>query len=320
MTGMGHRLDLADDILEGISEGVVQLDPEFRVVGINPAALRVDGRSRAELLGRHAMELWPGLEALPDWPAVRQALVGAAPVRWRWQLGGRSLELQARPRPGGLLVFVREVSGAGESPRALHEMDGQLRAVLDASTDCIKVVDLEGRLEFMNANGQCLMEVDDFGALRGRGWVSLWPEPAAAQVQRAIAAAQAGQPSRFEAPCPTAKGTPKWWDVAVAPVRDESGRVVRIISVSRDVTALRLAAERDAQLAAVVASSADAIVSYDEAGRARSWNRAAEALFGYTEAEALGSSARLLLPPDVPSGGPPRPVLARHARRDGPGL
>jgi PAS domain S-box-containing protein len=51
--------------------------------------------------------------------------------------------------------------------------------------------------------------------------------------------------------------------------------------------------------AALVASSDDAIVSEDLTGIITSWNRGAERIFGYSEAEALGQSIRLIVPPDL---------------------
>jgi two-component sensor histidine kinase len=48
--------------------------------------------------------------------------------------------------------------------------------------------------------------------------------------------ARNGRNFRFEAFCPTAKGAPRWWEVAVSPLKASDGTLRGIVSVSRDVT------------------------------------------------------------------------------------
>jgi PAS domain S-box-containing protein len=112
-----------------------------------------------------------------------------------------------------------------------------LAAILDQSADCIKVIGPDGTLDFMNRNGRCAMGIDDFARVAGKNWWDLWPVEAQPLIRDAIARARDGDNSRFEAFCPTAKGEPRWWDVSVAPLRDEQGNLQGLISVSRDVSA-----------------------------------------------------------------------------------
>ncbi|HVU34839.1 MAG TPA: PAS domain S-box protein [Opitutaceae bacterium] len=56
--------------------------------------------------------------------------------------------------------------------------------------------------------------------------------------------------------------------------------------------------DSDAFLAAIIASSNDAIISKDAKGIITSWNPAAERLFGFASAEAVGQPVTLIFPPD----------------------
>ena len=76
----------------------------------------------------------------------------------------------------------------------------------------------------------------------------------------------------------------------------------------RNVTTRRMAHDdierahvRAETFAALVATTGEAILTYDMDGRIISWNPAAERLYGYTEEEALGRSVELLYPPDWPT-------------------
>jgi two-component system cell cycle sensor histidine kinase/response regulator CckA len=75
------------------------------------------------------------------------------------------------------------------------------------------------------------------------------------------------------------------------------GRVARFTLIT-DVTARHEAEEMRALLAAVVESSNDAIISERLDGSITSWNAAAERLFGYSAAEAIGSPIAIVVPAD----------------------
>jgi signal transduction histidine kinase/DNA-binding response OmpR family regulator len=134
----------------------------------------------------------------------------------------------AEPEKG---TIADEAVNAAPTP----DSDPFFLSVLNGSTDCIKILRPDGTLEFMNANGICLMEIDDFAPFKGKSWVSLWPAESRVLLSDAINNALRGNHSRFEALCPTAKGTPKYWEVTVSPVKGQTG-VEWLVSISRDIT------------------------------------------------------------------------------------
>ena len=122
--------------------------------------------------------------------------------------------------------------------------------LFDQSDDCIKVIGVDGALQFMNCNGKVAMQVDDFSAIAGLPWPSLWPEAAQPTLVDAMDEARAGRSTRFEAFCPTAKGEPRWWEVTVSPVRSPANNVEAILATSRDISDRR---QREDALAVVAA-------------------------------------------------------------------
>src|SRR4029453_17638389 len=85
---------------------------------------------------------------------------------------------------------------------------------------------------------------------------------------------------------------------SAAPIKDPPGRVLGVVLIFRDVTERRQADRAVRSLAAIVASSDDAIIGKDVNGVITHWNRGAERIFGYSATEAAGGPVAMLAPPD----------------------
>lgn len=79
---------------------------------------------------------------------------------------------------------------------------------------------------------------------------------------------------------------------------DDRGQPVRVAGTCQDISDKKKAEQDRAQLAAIVESSNDAIISRSLDGVIVSWNKAAERMFGWTAAEAIGKPPQIMTPPD----------------------
>ena len=96
-----------------------------------------------------------------------------------------------------------------------------------------------------------------------------------------------------------ADGAIGWLQASGRVVRDAHGRVRRLVGIGIDISARQRSEETQARLAAIVASSPDAIIGLAPDGAITTWNDGAERIYGYSAAEMLGKSMEDLAPEEA---------------------
>ena len=107
--------------------------------------------------------------------------------------------------------------------------------LLEQSEDCVKILSIDGTLDFMSCNGLSAMEIDDPSRVLGQLWWTLWPDNSRAMVEDNFKNALGGRTVTFEASCPTAKGNPRHWSVNLKPMIARDGPVVSVLATSREI-------------------------------------------------------------------------------------
>lgn len=92
---------------------------------------------------------------------------------------------------------VEDVHARKLADMAVRQSEAFATSILESTPDCVEVVDLGGRLQFMNWSGYKMMEGYGRKPPPGQDWVALWPDDVQPQVREAMAMAARGAVTRF---------------------------------------------------------------------------------------------------------------------------
>ena len=281
-------------------DAIVLTDDEKRFVDANPAACRMLGYSREELLQMTVFEITPSQNngAVEN---LWQRFLATGKQRGEYTVlckdgTTREVEYQAAASalPGLQLSLMRDITERKRAERRLQESEEQFRQLAEHI----------GEVFWMNdpVHSQLIYVSPAYEKIWGRTRESLYISPQSwteaihpDDRDRVVAAAGTmhtrstyDQTYRILRP----DGSIRWIRDRAFPVHDRDGKLIRMAGIAEDITESKtLQDERDGLLARLriqIDRLPLAYILIDANGRVVDWNPAAEKTFGYTKEEALG--------------------------------
>jgi PAS domain S-box-containing protein len=290
-------------IWESMTDAYVSIDRDWRIVYTNPAATlivrQLVGLTPEEFLGKTHWEVFPWSVGNIVEQEYRRSLAEQVATNFEvlYEPNQAWFEIHVYPSIEGLGIYFRDITERKRNEEELRRSEEFNRRILESHQDCVKVLDLEGRLLYMNDNGQKLMEIDDFHTVERTHWLEFWQGNDAQTANTAFTTAKAGTSIKFEGHCTTRKSTPKWWEVVITPIFDANNNVHQILSVSRDVTE-RKRIERDlqisqAQLQSGIKVAGVGLARFDYNSNLVTLSPEAAILFGFSATELVVSREQI---------------------------
>lgn len=201
-------------------------------------------------------------------------------------------------RVRGVLCIVNETTDRVKFESALQASEERLRAIFSQSAAGIVQTDLTGRFLLVN-NRFCEIlgySESELLSMRMRDICIAGDIDEADRLFQTVA--ERGQSFEMENRLRRKDGNLVWVASSVAALRDKDGGFQQATAIIVDITERKRAQDVERRLAAIIASSNDAILGIDLGMKITSWNTGAERLYGYTADEVIGRSVLVLVPED----------------------
>jgi len=237
------------DVLGAMNEGFALFDREFRIVDVNRETLRLDGRSREQLIGCIHWEAFPGTEGSPLGDLFQRVMqertAGSLEHQYVWP-DGRDMWIDARVFPtydGGVAVFWRDITERKRDEEKLRKSEERFRTVSDLVPDLLWRSDTTGDTTWLNQRwldytGQTLEAAVEWG------WIeAIHPDDRQRSADNYRRAAATGHQLEQEHRIRRHDGTFRWFIVRAEPICDEAGVVQHWFGSATDIHDQRLATE-----------------------------------------------------------------------------
>ncbi|MFH1278911.1 MAG: PAS domain S-box protein [Candidatus Eisenbacteria bacterium] len=296
-------------LTESAKEMIFTVDRDMRMIYVNPAFARADGRDREEIEGRIIDELLPPEIARDGLAGVRKVFESGKPedtlVSFRWNGREVNLEISLVPcrersgRPHQVLCIGRDVTERLSTEKALRASEEKYRTLAESSTDFISLFGSDRRLRYMNRHLKNRMGPSAEAATGKTIEEILDPELASesrGNMEKAIASGEAVISEQRI----TQDGPPIWTNSTLIPIRDEDGEYTSVMVVSRDITELKAKEialrESEEKYRALAESATDLVFVYDRALEVTYVNEASANAFQTSPDRLVGRRIEHLFP------------------------
>ena len=288
----------------------------LRFLDVNDAALAAYGYTRAEFLSLSLYDIRPpedhsSLDAHFQQPLAPGAGNGTRGV-WRHQtkcgrqlwmeITAHSIQFQGRD---ARMIIAQDVTERQDAAEALRRSERKLSLHVRLSPLAVIEMTPQGTITAWNPSAETTFGYAAEDALGQNVLALIVREEDQAYVAALGAQLQAGRSGlRSTNHNRTKSGEIILCEWHNTPLTDETGQVIGLASMARDITEEAAAQERlrrsEAHKAAILDSALDCIISIDPQGCIVDWNAAAERTFGCSSAEARGQFiTNLFLPPPL---------------------
>jgi PAS domain S-box-containing protein len=190
----------------------------------------------------------------------------------------------------------RDETASPSEPPELHDAHARYRKFVEATSQCVWMSDASLVTTFMNARLLALLGYTSDEVI-GKPASAFMEADGRAAIEYGMIERSRGTVTRsVELRLKRKDGSDLWTRANTLALLDGDGRFTGTLAMLSDITERRRAEELRMRLAAIVEASSDAIVSMSSDLVIESWNQGAAGLFGWTENEAIGRSAWMLVP------------------------
>jgi two-component system, cell cycle sensor histidine kinase and response regulator CckA len=182
-----------------------------------------------------------------------------------------------------------EISDRKEAEKALAASEQRLHTIVDTEPECVKVVDRYGTLLEMNPAGLAMIEVDNPAQVVGSSVISFIAPEFRDSFVEVTERAYKGETCRVQFAIVGLKGTRRWVESYVAPLRDERNQITSVLSITRDITeqrhSMQALQESVERLHLVTRATNDLIWDWNLITDELWWSEGVEKVLGYRENE-----------------------------------